>query len=248
MHIAAEAGAQLHLIFISDITDGNGGSSSDADPALFYETVVKKILAERNLKTNVSFWEGMVGHVIVRYVSEHKISTVIMGVNGGSASGDSIIGPNAYYVIKRVACPVLLIPAEYRQMMFDKVLLPTRPKMFTKEIYSSIYDTIGKDVILSELKVLGIFTNKYEHDIIELSTKVFELRNKNAKDKSHLSFTFCRNPDVAEEVLNILYQNKTDLVVISPGIDSVSRPSFIGPFSQKIINNAVIPVLSLVGC
>lgn len=248
IHIATAINANLHVIYISDITGGKEMSDAQEDSEVFYFAFVKKMLGETSIRSSFSILEGIVGHVIVQYVSEKNIDTVIMSAHGKSRRAEYIIDPNSYYVIKRVTCPVLLIPELFKRIEFKKILFPVRSKIFSRKLCQIIEAAIGNDLTQREMMVLGIFTDRYDQDVIQLSSKVFEVRKKRPNSRSTLVLSFCRNPDVAEEVLTISSEIKADLVVISPGIDALSRPSFIGPFSQKIINHTQTPILSLAGC
>jgi hypothetical protein len=68
---------------------------------------------------------------------------------------------------------------------------------------------------------------------------------RKTSQKVGLPVSFNNNPDIAEGVLHFAEQTDTDLLVISPGLDIMSRPYFIGPFCQRIIGHVKTPILSI---
>ncbi len=56
-----------------------------------------------------------------------------------------------------------------------------------------------------------------------------------------VSYSYGKN--IAEEVLDKADKSTPDLLVVSSTVDVANKQFFIGPFSQRIINHARIPVL-----
>jgi nucleotide-binding universal stress UspA family protein len=56
-----------------------------------------------------------------------------------------------------------------------------------------------------------------------------------------VSYSYSKN--IGEEVLDRADKTAPDLLVVSSTVDVANKQFFIGPFSQRIINHARMPVL-----
>jgi anthranilate/para-aminobenzoate synthase component II len=95
------------------------------------------------------------------------------------------------------------------------------------------------------VQILGISTDRYARDMPQLFSMTRKLKDKNSGSKIEILFSASKNINISESVLARANESKADLIIISPGVDVPSKPFFVGPFSQRIINHAKIPVLSI---
>jgi nucleotide-binding universal stress UspA family protein len=72
-----------------------------------------------------------------------------------------------------------------------------------------------------------------------------ELKDKLEGDNVKVSAKYNYGKNVADDVLVAAEQTKADLVVITPLVDVANKHFFVGPNSQRIINHARVPVLSV---
>lgn len=210
----------------------------------FYNAMAGNLRIKHGLKTDVTFAEGIVGHVIVKTIFEKKADLVIMGSHGESGHRDYFIGSNAYYVIKRATCPVLLIPAAKKWKEFEKILFPVRPALLSSKHHHFIYELVRYNTSKCILHLLNVTADKKSSEQWQLEI-VSEVKSKDLADKIDVTFSLNINPDIAKSVLSVAKHSKADLLVISPGVDIATSPFFAGPFSQRIINHSRIPVLSI---
>jgi hypothetical protein len=181
----------------------------------------------------------------VNTVWENKIDLVIMGTHGISGFRDFFIGSTSYYVIKRASCPVLLIPEGKKWYEFNKILFPVRPSLFSFKLYKVVDNLIKRNKNACKVQILGISTDRYARDMPQLFSMTRKLKDKNSDSKIEILFSASKNINISESVLARANESKADLIIISPGVDVPSKPFFVGPFSQRIINHAKIPVLSI---
>ena len=50
---------------------------------------------------------------------------------------------------------------------------------------------------------------------------------------------------IADDVLLHSLEEENDLIIISSALDVTNKQQFIGPYTQKILNNAKVPVLTI---
>jgi nucleotide-binding universal stress UspA family protein len=245
IYIAEMHNATLHILHIHDIILEAEESYSTANANELYNAMAGRLMIKHGLKTNVTFAEGMVGQVIVKTAFEKKADLVIMGSHGESGHRNFFIGSNAYYVIKRATCPILLIPPGKKWKEFEKIVFPARPGLISAKHHHFIYELMKFNTQKCTLHVLDVTTHKNPGTDTWQSAIKEEIKNNDLSDKLAISFSQNISPDIAKSVLSTTKQMKADLLVISPGVDVATRPFFVGPFSQKIINYSRIPVLSI---
>ncbi len=236
--IAVSNNACLQILHVNDTMYAGEDAPEMAKPSVIRD-------AMHGIKTEIIFTEGIVGHAIVKTVFENKIDMVIMGSHGDAGGRDFFIGSNAYYTIKRAACPVLLIPEENKSMEFCKILLPVRPAMFSSKLFDFICELTMHNTKKCILQILGIAPGGNKNNITTLSKTVQEAKKHYNINKFDIALSNGKSNDIAEYVLQKSNAINADLVVISQGLDLASNPLFLGPFSQRIINHAKTPVLSL---
>ena len=244
--IAASNKACLQILHVHDTMYAGEEVSPIEKPPVIRDAMAGNIQSAHGIKTEIIFTEGIVGQAIVKTVFENNIDMVIMGSHGDNGYRDFFIGSNSYYTIKRAACPVLLIPEQNKWNEFRKILFPVRPAMYTSKPFDFISELTRHNTQNCMLQILGITPEGFKNDISILSKTVQEAKKQYNKDKLEITLSNGKSNDIAEYVLQSSQAINADLVIISQGLDLVSNPFFIGPFSQRIINHAKTPVLSLV--
>lgn len=245
VNIAERNSALLYILHVRDTISNEEESYPKEKINGVSDAMAGRMLIQRGVQLKVIFAEGLVGHVIIKTIQENKIDLVIMGTHGTSGFREYFIGSNAYYTIKRSGCPVLLIPEEGKWLEFDKILFPIRPAAFSFKLYQFIDDVIRQNINHSNIQILDISTDSFEKSMPGLSSMVQELRNKSAYKNTDITFRVSKNINIPDSVLSVADEIKADLIIISPGVDVASKPFFIGPFTQRIINHSKIPVLSI---
>jgi nucleotide-binding universal stress UspA family protein len=243
--IAASSGACLQILHVNDTMYAGEEPLPTEKPSVIRDAMSGNIQNTHGIKTEIIFTEGIVGQAIVKTVFENKIDLVIMGSHGDTGYRDFFIGSNSYYTIKRAACPVLLIPEHNRSREFCKILFPVRPALFSIKMFDIIVKLTRHNTEKCLLQILGMTSNEYKNNLSMLSRTVQEATKQYDKSKLDISISNGKSKDIAEWVLQKASSVNADLVVISQGLDLASNPFFLGPFSQRIINHAKTPVLSL---
>lgn len=246
VNIAVVKNACLHILHVKDVLPATEAIETKQHAKEIFDAMAGKVAIQHGIKTKVIYANGIVGHTIVNKVVENKIDLIIMGATGLSGQAAPNIGSNAYYVVKRSACPVLLIPAEKLWFEFKSILFPVRPTRFSHKLYKIIEEIIQGNKNTSRVQILSITTNWYEKTLSPLLLKIQEIINKDAAPQINISVSYSNSIDISDSVLMRAHELNADLIIISPGIDMPAKPFFIGPFSQKIINQAQIPILSII--
>lgn len=245
INIAVHNNAIIQILHINDIIDGVDEGKPPASAREIFEAMAETIQLKHGIKIEIIMAEGMVGQVIAKTAFEHKASLVVMGSHGISGTRELFIGSNAYYVIKRASCPVLLTPEGNKSYQFEKILLPVQQTVFSLRLFEIIEQSVLVNYSKCIVKILGITSVKSNKAIPQFLSGVEELKNKFRNNPIEITVSQINNTNVAESVLLKAKQFMADLIVISPGLDVAELPFFIGPFSQRIINHSKIPILSI---
>jgi nucleotide-binding universal stress UspA family protein len=186
--------------------------------------------------------EGLPAEAIIRTANKIRPDLIISGTHGASGYRESFIGSTAYTVIKYVTCPVLTIPAGTKWLNFKKLLLPVRPIHGAVKKFELIQSIASKN---GSLDVLDLSSGNSEDDKHLISLTLDELRSKLHSSQINIQVTRSTGSNVAENVLTMLARSAYDILVLSPSIDMTNKQLFIGPFSQRIINQSPVPVLTI---
>lgn len=186
--------------------------------------------------------EGNVSDTIVKFVLSHQCDLVVMGSHGASGYRDGFVGSNTYLVMKNSACPVLSIPPKRKFLSFKKVLFPIRPVSGALMRYDVVSPLLSSNAYMD---VLGLSYRKMERETNVLDKIIGEINNQIAEDRVRVNINWNKSAVITEDILQFSQQNNSDLIVVTSVLDVTTKPGFIGPHSQKIINCSKIPVLNI---
>lgn len=244
--VAESNNAILHILHVKDVVQDLEGSNVKERSLKIMDIMGGQILIQHGIQSKIVFAEGIVGHTIVNTITDNKIDLVIMGAYGESGPKDLHIGSNSYYVIKRSACPVLLIPEGEKKLEFNNILFPVRPNLFSLKLYQIIEDIIRQNKKPCTVQILSISSDSFEKNSAKFFSVMQAIKNKHIEREIAISFKPSNNINISENVLAEADNIMADLIIISPGVDIASKPFFVGPFSQRIINHSKVPVLSII--
>jgi nucleotide-binding universal stress UspA family protein len=186
--------------------------------------------------------EGFVFAEILKASLHLKSELIVMGTHGASGYRECFIGSNTYNVFKHSYCPVLTIPPQKKYKQFKKVLFPVRPVNGALARFDFLLSLIHSN---SSLEVLGLSHRKNDDDKSMLEQLVKDAEEKISSDKMTTKAVYNGKQNVAQDVLETSLQLQSDLIVVSSTIDVTFKHFFVGPNTQRIINQAKVPVLSL---
>jgi nucleotide-binding universal stress UspA family protein len=186
--------------------------------------------------------QGNVVDTIIRIAVAQQADLIVMGTHGTSGSRDGFMGTTTYSVMKQAPLPVLSIPNGKKQVNFRNILFPIRPTKGALQLYSVVSHFLGKQ---PSLNVLGLSNQKVESEFGVLQTILSEIEAALQEDGTQTRAFWSTGNNIADGVLACTHQTGADLLVITSQLDVASKPCFIGPYSQKIVNTSKVPVLFL---
>ncbi|MEP7142965.1 MAG: universal stress protein [Ferruginibacter sp.] len=241
----------LNVVETSGLSDNSGHNAEETALAMTHHSEQELLSLQHSITERflmpceVISASGMVSSTIIKISVSHKADIIIMGTHGSSGFRETLIGLNAFNVVKNAACPVLTVPPEKKWESFKKILFPVRPTPSALEKYDLVRKIIRRGD--ATIKILGLATD-YEKDVDLLKELAGQLNEKAKDDAVEASTYFKVGKNMAEEVLKIAVLMEADLVVITNSIDSLPSSSgqfFVGPYTRYIINHSLFPVLSV---
>lgn len=239
--IAKRNNASLILLHIDDAGYLPEDTYTIRNASQIGHAIADNIRQRHGIPTTLLFKEGFIGPTIVRLAFDIKPDLIVMGAYGASGHRDFFIGSNTYFTIKNASCPVLIVPEGKRWHNFNTVLFPLRPALGALKKYQFISNLVLKIHPDSNFELFGISIDRKEQDLKQVTEIGNELKKHWNQSQFEVSQNHGRN--IGEEILDKTDKSKADLIVVSSTVDVATKQSFIGPFSQRIINHARIPVL-----
>ncbi|MFT3910446.1 MAG: universal stress protein [Ferruginibacter sp.] len=219
--------------FLSEINKSN----SDVLTAL-----TKSISSSGKVASQFIQLEGDVVDSIIKFSQSEQCDLIVVGTHGASGFREGFIGSKSYDVIKFARCPVLTIPPKRKFNLFEKVLFPIRPVSGALKRYNVVCHFLSAS---AKLEVLGLSYLNIERNTGIIDKIVEGIRDQLNSDKVDVHTSWGKSGYVTDDILDYAIQSKPDLIILTSAIDAISKPHFIGPHAQKIINRATVPVLSI---
>ncbi len=224
--------------------DGYNTSSNFLDNSSdILQALAGSIYQKHQIMPAVISEEGHVSNCIVKNAITQKADLMVMGTHGASGIREGFIGSNAYGVIKHASCPVLTIPPKKKWGDFKRVLFPVKPISSALSRYEFVRELIARTNC--SLEVLGLSCSRSGNDAEVIAEMIDEFKDTLAADKVHVSTKYNYGKNVADDVLKTAAGLKADLIVLTPLVDVTNKHFFVGPNTQRIVNYARVPVLSV---
>lgn len=125
---------------------------------------LKEEYKNKNFSFKSLFAFNSLTDAINQTISSKEIDLIIMGTNGATGAKEVIFGSNTINVIRKVNCPIITIPENYKFSKIKSILFSTEDcKDFNKEGIKPLTDILSK--FNADLSVLDLdFTNYPEEE------------------------------------------------------------------------------------
>jgi len=184
-----------------------------------------------------------VSTAIVEAALEHESDLIVMGTQVTSGIVSHFVGSVAYDVVKTAPCPVLTVPNYHARTGFKKILFPVRPVATALEKYD-----FAKEMIVhnnAELTVLGLYNDDAPQLSDALTEMLSSLEVQLKYDRIRAGIELADTEEGAELVLFKSRQLEVDLIIITADESETSGSFFESPYTEQIINQSKVPVLSI---
>jgi len=208
------------------------------------DELIKIYQPQLNNKIELLIRKGKVYQEVTKTARQVKAEMIFTGTHGVSGYEQYWIGSNAYRIVTQAPCPVVTVRRDYQfKDNLENILIPLDSSLETKHklpFACKIATEFGSKVHLlviynTPLKVIRRRIDK----IIEDARKCLD---------DHNVEYIISTPEVDNVALSIIEysnDNNMDLVMIMTDQGITTANKFLGPYAQQLINNSLIPVMSV---
>ncbi len=246
---ANKTGANLNLVWVDNTSTPDNELNIQQDLRIetkkyFDDIIYKYQPLMKNGNLDVVLRKGKVYNEIAMVARKTEADLVFAGTHGVSGFEQYWIGSNAYRIVTCSPCPVITIRSEYNfDNGINRILLPL----------DSTAETHHK---LPFACKLATYFNAEIHLLILYTSNLTVIRNrmKSHAEKAMACFDEkgikyrTREMEVDQIVSSVLaYANevRADMISIMTEQTTTTASKFLGPYAQQLINNSLLPVLSL---
>lgn len=195
-------------------------------------------------KIEVLFKKGKVYQEITKTARQIGADLIFAGTHGVSGFEQYWIGSNAYRIVTQAPCPVVTIRSDFTfKETIKNILLPLDSSLETRQKLPFACE-------------IGLLFDAMIHLLIIYNTPLKVIRNRIDKigeeaeecmKERNVSYVIERMEadNVAASILEYTSNQDIDLITIMTDQGTTTANKFLGPYSQQLINNSVVPVMSL---
>ncbi len=194
-------------------------------------------------KFKVLLRKGRVYQEIAKAAKKIGADMIFAGTHGVSGYEQHWIGSNTYRIVTQAPCPVTTIRSGYEfNSRLNKILLPLDSSLETKQKLPFICDLalkFGACVHLLEVynTTISVIRKRIDKFGDEAESCLKERNVNFVLDKIEVT-------NVAASIIEYSITNEIDLIAIMTDQGNTSN-KFLGPYSQQLINNSSIPIVSV---
>ena len=180
---------------------------------------------------------------VVENVMNKNVDLVILGSKGNSSKDDSHIGSHVVKISKASPVPVIIVPPGYHYQTIKKVVVACD---FNKVKESVPLEALKRllDKKNAELLVVNI-DNETKHESANAERMAEETAMHVMLKQYHPQYFYVSSPDVINGILQFASDNDAQLVIALPHKYSFFQELLHDSVSQKLAENAAVPVLLL---
>lgn len=173
-------------------------------------------------------------------VNEKNASLIVMGITGGNALEQTLIGSNTIDVSKETTTPLIIVPAK-------ATYKPIRNTVLACSL-NNIYDNMPIDAITSfvsntksNFQVLHVETKE---NMADYSGTHFESMALNTLFTEHLpKYHFVHNPNFIEGVNEYTEKNLIDIVIVVPQKHGLFESIFTKSHTKQLAFHSHVPIM-----
>ncbi|WP_062061761.1 universal stress protein [Aquimarina longa] len=218
---------------IDDISMKN----SERDLEIIEHKIKEEFKNLRHRFIKLSAFNTLIGEII-KVVDHYHIDLIIMGTKGATGAKEIFIGTHTMYTIKKVNCPIIAVPSDYRFEEPKDILFPTDYNLSMDNTSLPLV----KEICNKHLSRLHILNAYYGVALDSNQQKTKDNLDTYFKDTAHV-FHIAEDMDVLEAVENFEKKYKVNLLVMVHNKHSFFENLLFKPVINQIAYHTNIPFL-----
>jgi len=242
--------ASVYLIWVdNDVSDETVLDTIEGEIRIEKKEYLKRLNAKykdrvAGGKFKVLLRKGRVYQEVAKAARQIEADMIFAGTHGVSGFEQHWIGSNAYRIVTQAPCPVFTIRSGYKfSGSINKILLPLDSSLETKQKLPFVADlSLEFNAKVHLLKVYNTSIGVIRKRIDKFGSEAVSCLKDRGVD---FLLDEIEVKNVAASILDYSTENKIDLIAIMTDQGTTTANKFLGPYSQQLINNSKIPVVSV---
>lgn len=240
----------IQLIWVDNIlTEDSVIDSIDRETRkekkIYMEGLISKYQPQlKNSKISYFFKKGRVYQEIAKAAKQINADIIFAGTHGVSGYEQYWIGSNAYRIMTQSPCPLVTIRSDYQfKKTINNILLPLDSSLETKQKLPFACELAVQ--FGAQIHLLMIYNSPLS--VIRKRVEQFGKEAEKCLTERKMDFVVehLEASNVAASLLEYSKENNIDLIMIMTDQGITTANKFLGPYAQQLINNSIIPVMSL---
>ena len=211
----------------------------------YMEDLIRKYQPKlKSGKIEAIFRKGRVYQEVAKAASQVDAEIIFAGTHGVSGFEQYWIGSNAYRIVTQAPCPVVTIRSDFQfKKEIRNILLPLDSSPDTKQklpLACQVATQFGATIHLLTI---------YNTPLNVIRRRIDKAGDEAEKCMIDRNVKYVRGnilaDNVAASILEYIEGKDIDLTTIMTNQGTTTGSRFLGPYSQQLINNSRIPVMSL---
>lgn len=247
---AKKLNASIYLIWVDNtISDETVLDTISGDLRIEKKAYLENLIKEYKAKTpeiifKLILRKGKVYQEIAKAAAHINADMIFAGTHGVSGYEQHWIGSNAYRIVTQAPCPVFTLRGTYGiGSSLKKILLPLDSSLETKQKLPFVCDLAKRfNAKVHLLKVYNTSIGVIRKRIDKFGDDASKCLVENNMD---FMIENIEVKNVAASIIDYSLKNNIDLIAIMTDQGTTTANKFLGPYSQQLINNSTIPVVSV---
>ncbi|NER16830.1 universal stress protein [Spongiivirga citrea] len=171
-------------------------------------------------------------------ISEKDIDVVIMGTKGATGAKEIFIGTNTMYAIKKLKCPVIAVPSDFKYETPKEILFPTDYKLNKSNKYLPLLRSFC-DEHNSRLHILNAY---YSVPLDEKQEEVKAFLDDFFTGSAHL-FHIAEGQDLIEAIEAFETKHKVNFLVMIHNKHNLFENILFRPIINQMVYHTNVPFL-----
>lgn len=195
-------------------------------------------------KIKVVLRKGKVYQEIKKLAMKNDADFIFAGTHGVSGYEQYWIGSNTNRIVTSAPCPVVTIRNDYNfKNDINDILMPIDSSMETKQKLPFVAELAKRfNARIHLLQIYNTPLKVIRRRIDSIAKEAVECLDKEKVEYLQHSI---EGSNIVSTILNYTDKNKIDLISIMTDQGTTTANKFLGPYAHQLINNSLIPIISL---
>ena len=237
----------LNTFYVQHATDDSFFQYSETVKAEAEESLqkeierIKKEYPELKSQMEYHFEIGEITDVANSFVHREGISYMLMGTKGASGLTEFLVGSRTASMIKKVSCPLIIVPEQAKYRGLEKILFTTDKELQNEDLDLELLKELAQK---NQSSIQGLYISKTGENLDVDATFIrYDLDIQFEDIKHHLDVDI--NSDPTEAIETYLHKHPVDLVAMISTKGNLFYQLFHKSVTKSVAMHTQTPMLIL---